>query len=184
MNMTSATNSTNTERRRFGLWGNLPLSRKLFAAFGGLFILALGIALASFWGLNRVQSKYEDSLATGIKIQDVSQELKIAFAAARQAEADFLINRESLGYKRAHDDYVTKNHQHIARVRGLIDELSDLGYILKEKQTDSFITTKFDSDLSFLTTFIDVYEKDFGRAVDIIEKLEALEFRFGREATG
>lgn len=42
-------------------WANLSLARKLLFAFGALFIFGLVIAASGLFGLNRVQSAYEDT---------------------------------------------------------------------------------------------------------------------------
>lgn len=173
MDSNKNTSSTTTRKRRLGLWGSLPLSRKFLAAFGALFVLVIIIVAVSLWGLNRVQSKYEDSLATGIKMQVISQELKIAFAAARQAESDFMINRQSMGFDAAYEEYVPAHHQHIVTVKGLIEELSKVGNRLKENQPDVYTEKQYGIQLEFLGNFVDIYEKDFGRAVELIEISEA-----------
>jgi putative methionine-R-sulfoxide reductase with GAF domain len=174
-NISSQTNTyqpvydTTKKKRRF--WKDVTLSTKLFLAFGVLIILALFIAGLNFWGLNRVQAKYEDTLATGLKIQDLSQELRITLAAARQAETDFLLLWETEGFDTAYENYITVNHERVADIRELIQELSSLGFALEENTTDEFTKAKFDSDLSFLTLFVDSYEKDLDDTVNRIKEI-------------
>ena len=81
----------NKEIKRFGFWGNLRLSRKLLLAFGALFIFAVFIAIVTLNGLNRTQSFYENTMAQGMEIRRLSDQLAIDLQQARDDEKNFLL---------------------------------------------------------------------------------------------
>jgi hypothetical protein len=90
--------STSDTSKGFGFWDSLPLSRKLLLAFGALFAFGLVIAASGLFGLNRVQGAYEDSLAGGVRIQNLSDHLNSELLEARRREKDFLLRWQEEGF--------------------------------------------------------------------------------------
>ena len=90
MNITS-TSTGSPENKSFGFWADLPLSRKLLAAFGALFIFAIIIAVVTLQGLNRVQRSYEDALGQGVEMRRLSDLLEVNLLTARRNEKNFLL---------------------------------------------------------------------------------------------
>ena len=58
------------EKKRFGFWGTLRLSRKLLLAFGAMFVFAVIIAVVTLNGLNRTQAAYEKTTTLSANLID------------------------------------------------------------------------------------------------------------------
>lgn len=168
MNMTSVTEAKLVEDKRFGFWGNLPLSRKLMLAFGMLFVFGLVIAGLGVWGLNRVQSAYENALTGGVEIQALSDHLNSEQLEARRREKDFLLRWQTEGYDTAYENYVVINQEHTVEMKTTLNKLKALAPALSRVHLDQYSQEQFEADLAALNEGVLTYEKSFAQAVRLL----------------
>ena len=168
MNMTSIAEAKLIEAKRFGFWGNLPLSRKLLLAFGMLFVFGLVIAGLGVWGLNRVQNAYESALAGGVEIQARSDHLNNALLEARRREKDFLLRWQTEGYDTAYENYVVTNQEHTAEMKTILNELSALAPALSRVHLAEYSQEQFEANIAAMNAGVLTYEKSFARAVSLL----------------
>ena len=151
------------EKKRFGFWGNLPLSRKLLMAFGAMFIFAVIIAVVSLNGLNRTQAAYEKALAEGIEIRTLSEKLESSLLQARSNEKNFLLHWREEGYYTAKINYATPYLQNIADMRTQLTQLAAFGSEMAS--TDSATQGQYEANIASLNQNVDTYEKNFNALV-------------------
>jgi putative methionine-R-sulfoxide reductase with GAF domain len=168
MNMTSIAEAKLVEDMRFGFWGNLPLSRKLLLAFGMLSVFGLVIAGLGVWGLNRVQSAYENALAGGVEIQALSDHLNSEQLEARRREKDFLLRWQTEGYDTAYENYVVTNQEHTVEMKTTLNKLNALAPSLSRVHLDQFSQEQFEADIAALNEAVLTYEKSFALAVRLL----------------
>jgi len=154
------------EDKRFGFWGNLPLSRKLLLAFGSLFVFAVIIAVITLNGLNRTQSAYEATLAQGIEIRTLSQQLSINLHKARDDEKNFLLNWRKEGYDTAYKNYVTIHDHDVDRMREDIKQLALFGPIAATVSTGDTTQAQYEADIASLSQNVYTYEQSFNALVN------------------
>ena len=168
MNMTSIAEAKLGEAKRFGFWGNLPLSRKLLLAFSMLFVFGLAIAGLGVWGLNRVQSAYENALAGGVEIQALSDHLNSEQLEARRREKDFLLRWQTEGYDTAYENYVVSNQEHTAEMKTTLNKLNALAPALSRVHLDQYSQEQFEADIAALNEAVLTYEKSFAQTVRLL----------------
>lgn len=168
MNVTSTVNSTMSKEKRFGFWGNLPLSRKLLFAFGALFVLGLVIAASSLFGLNRVQGAYEGALAGGVRIRNLSDHLNSQLLEARRREKDFLLRWQDEGFDTAYKNYVVLNQEHTADMKATLDELNELSSVLGRANLAEYSQAQFETDIASLNKGVQAYEQSFANTVALL----------------
>lgn len=168
--MSTSTNPTTSMERRFGFWGNLPLSQKLLLAFGILFIFGLVIAASGLWGLNRVQGAYEDSLAGGVQIQRLSDHLNSELLEARRHEKDFLLRWKEEGFDTAYANYVVPNHAQTSAMKTTLSELRALAPEVGRANLAAYTQAQFEADITLLEEDVLTYEQSFANVVSLIEE--------------
>jgi putative methionine-R-sulfoxide reductase with GAF domain/CHASE3 domain sensor protein len=166
--MTLVAEAKLVEAKRFGFWGNLPLSRKLLLAFGMLFVFGLIIAGLGVWGLNRVQSAYENALAGGVEIQALSDHLNSEQLEARRREKDFLLRWQTEGYDLAYENYVVTNQEHTLEMKTTLNKLKALAPVLSRVHLDQYSQAQFEADLAALNEGARTYEKSFAQTVRLL----------------
>lgn len=166
MNTTSTTNTSTS----FGFWASLPLSRKLLIAFGTLFVFGLVIAASGLFGLNRVQRAYEDTLAGGVQIRNLSDHLNSELLEARRREKDFLLRWQEEGFDVAYDNYVLPNQQHTAEMKTTLQELSAAAPVLERIPLPDYSRAQYDTDISALNQNVVVYENAFTNTVSLLQQ--------------
>ena len=151
------------EKKRFGFWGNLPLSRKLLLAFGAMFVFAVIIAVVTLNGLNRTQAAYEKALAQGIEIRTLSEQLETSLLQARSNEKNFLLNWREEGFYTAKLNYATPYMQNIADMRSQLTQLAAFGSEMAS--TNSSTQAQYEANIASLNQNVDAYEKSFNALV-------------------
>jgi GAF domain-containing protein/HAMP domain-containing protein len=152
------------EKKRFGFWGNLRLSRKLLLAFGAMFVFAVIIAMVTLNGLNRTQAAYEKTLAEGIEIRTLSEQLETSLLQARSNEKNFLLHWREDGFYMAKINYATPYMQNIADMRVQLTQLAAFGSEMAS--TDSTTKTQYEDNIASLNQNVDTYEKSFNALVN------------------
>jgi GAF domain-containing protein/HAMP domain-containing protein len=152
------------EKKRFGFWGNLPLSRKLLLAFGVMFIFAVIIAVVTLNGLNRTQAAYEKALAEGIEIRTLSEQLETSLLQARSNEKNFLLHWREEGFYTAKLNYATPYMQNIADMRAQLTQLSAFGSEMAS--SDSAAQGQYEANITSLNQNVDAYEESFNALVN------------------
>lgn len=160
MNITSASDIS-SDNRRFGWWGNLPLARKLLLAFGALFVFAVIIAVITLLGSNRTQAAYEETLAQGIEMRRLSNQLAIYLSKARDDEKNFLLRWRIEGYETAYANYVTDYKDNVAYMRGILKQLAAFGPVAATSFSGITTQTQYEADIASLAQNVDMYEKSF-----------------------
>jgi GAF domain-containing protein/HAMP domain-containing protein len=159
-----------TERRRFGIWGRLPLARKLLLAFGALFVFTIVIAIVALNGLNDTQNAYEEALAQGVEIRRISEQLETSLLQARANEKDFLLRWRKEGYFTARKNYVEPYTQNLADMREQIAQLSAFEDEVTSASTDLNLVVQYKSDIASLGLNVDDYERSFSALVAAYQK--------------
>ncbi|HEU0296306.1 MAG TPA: GAF domain-containing protein [Anaerolineales bacterium] len=162
--------STSDTSKGFGFWGSLPLSRKLLLAFGVLFAFGLVIAASGLFGLNRVQGAYEDTLAGGLRIQNLSDHLNSELLEARRREKDFLLRWQEEGFDVAYNNYVVPNLQHTTEMTTTLEEMSALASTAGRQNLAEYSQEQYEADLASLNEGVQVYEQSFANTVSLIEQ--------------
>lgn len=162
--------SANTPAQRFGFWARLPLSQKLLIAFGVLFVLSLVIAGATLYGLNLVQTQYEETLTQGVEVRRLSFLMDIELLRARRAEKNFLLRWRTEGFEAAYENYVTLYLEAIKEMREELNLLEPFGPVAATLSTGEYTQAQYESDLRDLEGYIDTYEKSFTSLVEAIRK--------------
>ena len=168
-------------QKRFGFWASLPLSRKLLMAFGGLFVLALVIAVTTLIGLNRTTAAYEDALAQGLQVRGLSDRLTISLLSVRRNEKNFLLRWESEGYDTAYANYVPLVTQDVASMREDIKLLAAFGPEAPTASKGAITQAQYEADLATLTQNLDTYEQSFANLVDAISRVGFIDTGFEGE---
>jgi putative methionine-R-sulfoxide reductase with GAF domain len=165
MNTTPSTMSN--ESQRFGLWGNLPLVRKLLIAFSALAVLALVVGIVANLGLNSVKNSYEHSLSDGEALKSTSLTLSNNLLLARRHEKDFLARWHDEGFDTAYTNYVVPNQQAIAEILKNITVLSTFAPAVGETFRATYPQTQYEADLATLKQSTDQYEQNFQKMVQL-----------------
>src|SRR5258706_10623874 len=165
MNTTSSTISN--ERQRFGVWGNLPLARKLLIAFSALALLALVVGIVANLGLNSVKNSYERSLSEGEALKSTSLTLSNNLLQARRHEKDFIARWHEEGFDTAYTNYVVPNQQAVAEIRKNIVALSTFAPAVGETFSATYPQTQYEADLATLKQSTDLYEQNFQKMVQL-----------------
>ncbi len=158
MNITSTTHSSD---RRFGFWGNLSLSRKLLLAFGAMFILVVVIGVVSLFGLNRTTTAYEDTLAQGVQVRSLSDQLTIDLLSARRDGKDYLLRWREQGTDAAYTNYATPFLKNVAAMRGTLKQLAPFGSVAATVSTGDYTQAQYDADIVAMGKNINAYEQNF-----------------------
>ena len=166
MNTTSTTNTSTG----FGLWASLPLSRKLLIAFGALFVFGLVIAASGLFGLNRVQSSYEDTLAGGIEIRFRSNQLNSTLLEARRREKDFLLRWRDEGFETAYQNYVVLNQQNTAAMKETLKTLETLAPVVGQATLADYSQEQYEANIAAMNDEVLVYEQSFASVVDLTQQ--------------
>lgn len=156
---------TPPESERFGFWGRQPLARKIFLAFGVLFVFMGLIASLALNGLRNTQSAYEDALSQGGEIRRISDELQTSLLQARFNEKSFLLNWREEGYFNAFNHYVSPYKGHLADMRAQIQSLEEFSTQAAVNFPDDEALQKYTADIASLTQNVDDYEKNFDALV-------------------
>ena len=158
-------NTLSLEKSRFSVWGRLPLARKIFLAFGVLFIFMALIAGVTLNGLRDTQAAYEDALSQGIEIRRISDELQTSLLQARFNEKNFLLYWREEGYFEAFNHYVTPHKGYLADMRAQIRILEEFSTQAAVNFPDDDALQKYTADIASLTQNVDDYEKSFDALV-------------------
>jgi len=156
--------------RRFGFFNNLSLSQKLLLAFGALFVFAVIIAIITLSGSNGTQAAYEKTLAQGIEMRNLSNQLATNLSAARDNEKGFLLHWRDEGYYTAYNNYVTPHINEVAIMRNTIKQLAPFGPAAAAVSSGITTQTQYDADLASLNQNVETYEKSFTSLVDAYHK--------------
>jgi len=160
----------NEEKKRFGFWGNLPLSRKLLLAFGVLFVFAAIIATNTLTGLNKTQAAYENALAHGIEIRRLSDQLEISLLQARFDEKSSILRWQEQGLDTAFINHVTSYKLNVTDMREDIKQLALFGTQAATVSTGNITQAQYETDIASLTQNVDAYEKSFISLVNAFNK--------------
>ncbi len=114
-------------------------------------------------GLNRTQASYEKTLAEGIEIRTLSEQLETSLLQARSNEKNFLLNWREEGFYTARLNYATPYMQNIADMRAQLTQLAALGSALSP--TISITKGQYEADIASLNQNVDAYEKSFNALV-------------------
>lgn len=153
------------EESRFSVWGRLPLARKIFLAFGVLFIFTALIAGVTFNGLRNTQAAYEKALSQGGEIRRISDELQASLLQARLNEKNFFLYWREEGYFNAFNHYVSSYKGHLADMRAQIQRLEGFSNQAAVSFPDDDALQKYTADIAALTQSLDDYEKNFDALV-------------------
>ncbi|GAB4485327.1 MAG: hypothetical protein OHK0010_03950 [Anaerolineales bacterium] len=167
--MTSSTSQHSPENRHFGIWGRLALSRKLFLAFGALFIFAVIIAVATLYGLNRTTAAYEDTLAQGVAIRNISDLVTINLLQANRDSKDFLLRWRIDGYDKAYARYVPLYQQDIFAMRNALEQLTPFGPAAVSAAA-GYTQTQYEAELFATKGQLDAYEQGFALLTADVQK--------------
>jgi GAF domain-containing protein/HAMP domain-containing protein len=167
MNLVSTNNSP--DNRRFGFWASLPLARKLFLAFGALFLLTVIVAVLTLWGSSRTQVAYDETIAQGIEMRRLSDQVELNLLRARRDGKDFLIRWQIEGYDQAYRNYVTPFKADVVAVREYIQQLAPFGPVAATLSTGDYSQEQYEADIATLTTDIAAYEQGFDAMVASIK---------------
>jgi GAF domain-containing protein/HAMP domain-containing protein len=159
-------NKEGKEQKRFGFWGNLRLSRKLLLAFIALFFFAGIIAIVTLNGLDRTQSAYENTLAQGLEIRRLSDQLAADLQQARDEEKSFLLNWRKEGYDTAYKNYVTIHVQDVDKMNEDIQQLALFGPVAATVSTGATTQAQYEADITSLTQNVYAYEQSFNALVN------------------
>jgi hypothetical protein len=152
--------------RRVVIWRDLNLARKLLIAFGALFVFGLVIAASGLFGLNQVQSSYEDTLAGGIEIRFRSSQLNGTLLEARRREKDFLLRWQEEGFETAYNNYVAPNQQYTADMKETLKTLEALASVVGQASLADYSQAQYEADVAAMNADVLVYRRyRFGRRV-------------------
>jgi putative methionine-R-sulfoxide reductase with GAF domain len=151
-------------------WRDLGLARKLLVAFGALFVLGLAIAVSGLFGLSRVESAYEDTLAGGVEIRFRSNQLNSTLLEARRREKDFLLRWRDEGFELAYDNYVKLNQQHTAEMKETLKQLEGLSPVVGQATLADFSQAQYEADIAIMNADVLAYEQSFAVVVDLIQQ--------------
>jgi GAF domain-containing protein/HAMP domain-containing protein len=154
------------ENRRFGFWEKLSLTRKLLLAFSTLFIFAAVIAVITLLGSNRTQAVYEDTLAQGIEMRRLSNQLAVSLSQARDDEKNFLLRWRIEGYDTAYKNYVTDHKKNVSKMRGILKQLATFGPVAATSFSGITTQEQYEGDIAYLAQNVDAYENNFAILVD------------------
>ena len=163
-------NTTTNTSTGFGFWASLPLSRKLLIAFGALFVFGLVIAASGLFGLNRVQSAYEDTLAGGVEIRFRSNQLNSTLLEARRREKDFLLRWRDQGFETAYQNYVVANQQDTASMKETLKTLEALAPVVGQAALADYSQEQYEADIVAMNEGVLVYEQSFASVVDLTKQ--------------
>jgi GAF domain-containing protein/methyl-accepting chemotaxis protein len=163
-------NKDDEEKKRFGFWGNLPLSRKLTLAFGLLFVFAAIITVNTLVGLNKTQAAYENALANGIEIRRLSDQLEVSLLQARFNEKSSILRWREKGLDTAFANYVNSYSQNVIDMREDIKQLALFGPQAAAVSTGNITQSQYEANIASLTRNVDAYEKSFISLVDALNK--------------
>ena len=149
---------------------SLTIARKLLIVFSILFVFALAIAALGLFGLSRVQSAYENTLAGGVEIQDRADNLNNALLKARRREKDFLLRWKEEGFESAYTSYVAPYSDHIITIKITLEELGTLAQVLGRIQPRGYSQEQYISDIASMNEDVLVYEQAFTQAVFLIKE--------------
>jgi len=169
MNITT-TSENSPENRRFGFWGSLRLAFKLMLAFSVVLVFLLIIAGVTLWGMNRVTTAYEDTLAQGITIRTLVDQLDVNLLQARRNEKDFRLRWESQGYDTAYANYATLFYQHTAAMRESLKQLAPFGPVAAMVSTGDTTQAQYETDLTSLSQNTDTFETSFTALIAALQK--------------
>jgi len=158
-----------TQRKRIGFWGNINLARKLLLAFGALFAFAAVIAIVTLNGLSETQAAYENALAQGVEIRQLSDNLQASLLQARTNEKNFLLNWRQEGFYTAQRNYQLPYKQSIADMREQLDRLSALG-AQGASEANSITRAEYEADIAALTQNMEAYERSFNLLVNAYQQ--------------
>ncbi|HMV29640.1 MAG TPA: GAF domain-containing protein, partial [Anaerolineales bacterium] len=165
MNNTSAASPQNNQ---FGLWANLPLSRKILLAFSVLFISNVIIAIITLQGMNRTQTAFEHAITQGLEIHALSDHLTISFLQARRAEKNFLLRWREEGFDTAYANYIPLFDENVAAARADVKKLAAFGPVVAT--TGDYTQTQYNADIEALNQNISIYEQGFKAYVDTLQQ--------------
>jgi PAS domain S-box-containing protein len=155
--------------RPFGSWfQRMSIQGKLVFAFGLQLTLVAGVAVGGLIGLRSVRRLFESAIEDGLKTERLAGQVRAELLEARRQEKDFLLGWRPLGFRRAYEQHVKLNQQHIAQLLGVLAQLEELGGARAGGET----RTRILDDLVALKPYINVYAQDFGKAVELIGRGE------------
>ncbi|GAB4397462.1 MAG: hypothetical protein OHK0052_19780 [Anaerolineales bacterium] len=147
--------------KQFSFWARLSLGRKLQIAFAALFLFTIIITITALWGLNRVQTQYQRTLAEGVEVRRLSQSLDIELLRARRAEKNFQLRWRSEGYDTAYANYIPLFNEAIKQMRTDLKTLQALSFVVATLSSGEVTVDSYLADLTRLETDVDVYETSF-----------------------
>lgn len=158
--------SANLPEKRFSFWARLPLTQKLLLAFGALFLFALVIAVVTLYGLNVLQTEYENTLSQGVEVRRLSSQLDVDLLRARRAEKNFQLRWRLEGFDAAYANYVLEFQKNVNAMREHLKQLEPFGPVAATLSTGDYPREQYDADLASLSQYIDTYEEGFLALVD------------------
>ena len=146
------------------------IGRKLLITFGLLGALTLVVGLIANFGLSNVTNAYDHALEDGGELQAISLKLSNELLTARRLERDFLLLWKEQGFNNAYTNYVLPNEESVVGIRQDITLLLEFAPTVGETFGDTYPQTQYTSDLNTLRESVDSYERNFQRAVRLIEE--------------
>lgn len=153
--------SDSVVEKRFGFWARLPLGRKMLAAFGGLFVMALLIAVVTLFGLNQTNAAYEDSLNQGVAIRAATDQLTINLLLARREAKDYLLRWKEQGADTAYSTYATPFLQDTAAMREEIQRLLIFAPEAPTASQGALTEVDYQTEIETLTRQAGAYQQSF-----------------------
>lgn len=147
---------------------SFTISRKLLIAFGLMFGISLIAVGTGQYGLNNVQTIYEETLSGGIAMQVAADRLDISLLEARRREKDFLLRWQEQGFDVAYQNYVVANHDHIADMKTELNALATLSYVIESAELSDYSKGQYQADLAELASLIDGYKITYTNTVDLL----------------
>ena len=146
------------------------IGRKLMITFGLLGALTLVVGLIANFGLSNVTNAYDHALEDGGELRAISLRLSNELLTARRLERDFLLLWKEQGFNNAYTNYVLPNEESVVGIRQDITLLLEFAPTVGETFGDTYPQTQYTSDLNALRESVDSYERNFQRAVRLIEE--------------
>lgn len=151
-------------------WRDLPLARKLLAAFSVLATLALVVGVVSNVGLRRVQNSYNTALAEGEQMESISLHIRGDLSKARGLEKDFLLHWRELGYDTAHETYIVPHTEVMGEIREHVEQLPEFAPAIARELQSTYPVSQFETELALIHKDLDEYEKDMKLVLQVIQE--------------
>jgi len=117
-----------------------------------------------------VTDAYDHALEDGGELRAISSKLSNELLTARRQERDFLLLWKEQGFNNAYTNYVLSNEESVVGIRQGITLLFEFAPTVGETFGDTYPQTQYTSDLNALRESVDSYERNFQKAVRLIEE--------------